>query len=364
MNELEQKSGLYSDAGDGLTLADYDYPLPEELVASYPLENRSSSRMMILNREDDSVEHGNFTDLVGYLDKGDVLVLNNTKVLPSRFIGNRQGFTGEVEILLLNPVDGDSVYTCMMRPAKKLKAGTLVEIPNSDSLIEVLENTGDGKGVVKLICNDVNNAGELMQTYGQMPIPPYLNRDAEELDKTVYQTVFSKVPGAQAAPTAGLHFTPEVLESIKAKGVEVLEVTLAVSSGTFRDVRVDDVTRHEMDPEYYTVTQDVADAINAAKVNGNKVVAIGTTVSKTLETVARKFDGLLQADTDASRLFIYPGFEFSVVDCLLTNFHLPKTTLLMLVSAFASRSLIGKGYEAAVAEKYRFFSYGDCMLIR
>ncbi len=347
-----------------LQLSDFDYPLPEDLIARYPLERRDQSRMLVANRETGELAHRQFCDLPDILKPGDLVVLNNTRVLPARLLGHREGHTGRVEILLLYPSADDSlVWSAMMRPAKKLKPGTRVVFPETASTVEILSREDRGRGQVRIHLEEFGSVDELMNAIGHMPIPPYLNREAERSDNTAYQTVFAKVPGAQAAPTAGLHFTQEVLDRLKARGVSIAEVTLSVSAGTFRSVDAEDITAHEMDPEHYTLPAETVRAIENTRQNGGRVVAIGTTVTKTLETVAAKYNGKLREDNDWSRLFIYPGFAFRAVDVLLTNFHLPKTTLLMLVSAFASRDLILQAYDEAVRERYRFFSYGDCMLI-
>ncbi len=356
-------SGLFEPGRTGLRLEDYDYPLPEDLIARYPLDRRDQSRMLIMERQGGALSHGHFYELPEYLQAGDLVVLNNTKVLPARFYGNRRGFTGRVEVLLLHPSSGDeTVWSALMKPARKLGGGTIVELPGTDAVMEVLEVGERGCCQVKIHPAEHGDVPTLMERVGRMPIPPYLRREAEESDKDRYQTVFSRVPGAQAAPTAGLHFTPQVLERLKAKGVEIAEVTLAVSAGTFRTVEVEDIAEHRMDPEYYTVPPQTVEAVQAAKARGGRVVAIGTTVCKTLESAACS-PGRIQAGSDWSRLFIYPGFRFQVIDVLLTNFHLPKSTLLMLVSAFSSREHLARAYQAALEERYRFFSYGDCMLV-
>lgn len=364
MIPLSPAFGLFDPAAPPLALDSYDYPLPEALIARYPLDRRDQSRMLVLERETANVAHHHFYELEHFLKPGDVLVLNNTKVLPARLLGNRKGHTGEVEIFLLNPsADDDCVWTALTRPSRKLQPGTIVVFPGTDSTVEILAQHGRGSAEVRVHLASESSVADMMQSVGHMPIPPYLNRDAEEQDKHVYQTVFSKVPGSQAAPTAGLHFTPEVLENLRAKGVEIHEVTLSVSSGTFRTVDQDDITNYVMDPEYYTVPDSTAQAVMKAKAEGRRIVAVGTTVTKTLETVASKHSGQVVADADWSRLFIYPGFQFQVVDALLTNFHLPKSTLMMLISAFAGRNKVATAYHEALAQQYRFFSYGDCMLI-
>lgn len=356
-------SGLFEPGRSGLRLDDYDYPLPESLIARYPLDRRDQSRMLVMDRAAGTLAHRHFYELPEFLRPGDLVVLNNTKVLPARFYGNRRGFTGRVEVLLLHPsAEDDGIWSALMKPARKLGGGTIVELPGTEAVMEVLEVGERGCCRVKIHPAEHGDVPTLMERVGRMPIPPYLRREAEESDKDRYQTVFSRVPGAQAAPTAGLHFTPEVLERLKARGVEIAEVTLAVSAGTFRTVEVEDIAEHRMDPEYYTVPPETLEAVHAAKERGGRVVAIGTTVCKTLESAACA-RGRIQAGSDWSRLFIYPGFTFQVTDALLTNFHLPKSTLLMLVSAFSSREQLAQAYRAALEEEYRFFSYGDCMLV-
>ena len=357
-------AGLFQPNRSGLNLDDYDYPLPEKLIARYPLPQRDQSRMLVLHRQTGEIEHRQFSDLPGYLQPGDLIALNNTRVLPARFFGNRRGLTGRVEILMLHPSGEDAnVWSALMRPARKLKPGTVVELPNTQATLKVLSVGERGCCQVWVDPAEHGDVPTLMEKIGLMPIPPYLRRAAEESDKERYQTVFSKVPGAQAAPTAGLHFTPGILDRLSQNGVQRAEVTLSVSAGTFRTVEDEDIRKHQMDPEFYTVPEEAAQAVFRAKNNGNRVLAVGTTVAKTLETVAWKHQGTIKAESDWSRLFIYPGFRFQVVDALLTNFHLPKSTLLMLISAFAGRESIAKAYQAALEQEYRFFSYGDCMLI-
>jgi S-adenosylmethionine:tRNA ribosyltransferase-isomerase len=359
---------------DLFSLEAYDYTLPKSLVAAYPLQQRDASRLLHVDRALDCCTHKAFTDLVSWLQPNDVLVINNTKVLPARLVGCRAGFTGRAEVLLLHPVanqagarsaeDPTLVWHCLMKPSRKLSIGTRIELPNTQSYLEVIERNEEGYGVVKLHLAEHQTPLSLMQTVGEMPIPPYFERNAEALDKERYQTVYSQVEGSQAAPTAGLHFTEATLEAIKAKGVVVAPVTLSVGTGTFKPVTVSDIREHVMHSEAYSVPQSTVEAIQHAKAMGGRVVAVGTTSLKTLETVAKNQNGqLAQAEEGWSNLFIYPGFEFKVVDALLTNFHLPKSTLMMLVSAFANRSLVLQAYEQAVAEQYRFYSYGDCMLI-
>lgn len=354
-------------------LSDFDYPLPFSLIAKYPAAKRDHARMMVLNRDDESWEHQDFFNFPEYLHAGDLLILNNTRVLPARLIGHRLGYTGKVELLLLRGIPGENgqdghslVWHTLMKPKRRLKPGTVIAFAGtaSTAVVEPDNNTEPGEGIVRFQLQDEDSVYALMEKIGQMPIPPYLNRQAEAQDKEDYQTVFAKTPGSQAAPTAGLHFTPEVLRQIEEKGVHIAEVTLHVSTGTFRGVYEEDITKHRMDPEYYEVSASTVEAIRRTKRSGGKVYAVGTTAAKTLETVACKHGPDLQADSGWSELFIRPGFEFKVLDGLLTNFHLPKTTLMMLVSAFANREFILAAYEEAIQAQYRFFSYGDCMLIR
>jgi S-adenosylmethionine:tRNA ribosyltransferase-isomerase len=367
-------AGLFEAHRSGLHLDDYDYPLPEALIARYPLPERDQSRMLVLNRCTGDIRHHRFSELADFLHPGDLMVLNNTKVLPARFFGNRRGLTGRVEVLMLHPApdqapddlsieERERVWSALMRPARKLKPGTIVELPDTSAVLEVLRVGERGCCQILVHPAEHGDVATLMERVGLMPIPPYLRRDAEESDKDRYQTVFSKVPGAQAAPTAGLHFTPAVLDRLAAQGVHTAEVTLSVSAGTFRTVEGEDIRHHKMDPEAYVVPDEAARAVQATKKAGGRILAIGTTVAKTLETAAHRNQGQVVAGSGWSDLFIYPGFQFQVTDCLLTNFHLPKSTLLMLISAFASRDLVAAAYQEALKEQYRFFSYGDCMLI-
>lgn len=358
-------AGLFELNRTGLQVDDYDYPLPETLIARYPLPQRDSARMLVLNRQTGQISHHSFQDLPDFMRAGDLLALNNTKVLPARFYGNRQGLTGRVEILMLHP-EGDAngcLWSALMRPARKLKPGTIVELPNTQATLEVISVGDRGCCRVRVHPAEHGDVSTLMAKVGLMPIPPYLRREPEESDKERYQTVFAKVPGAQAAPTASLHFTPQVLDRLRALGVNRAEVTLSVSSGTFRTVEDDDIRAHQMDPEAYTISLDAAQAVQATQQQGGRILAVGTTVAKTLETSAFEHSGEVIACSGWSNLYIYPGFQFQAVDMLLTNFHLPKSTLLMLISAFAGREHIARAYREALDHSYRFYSYGDCMLI-
>jgi S-adenosylmethionine:tRNA ribosyltransferase-isomerase len=354
------------DIPEGLALSDYDYPLPQELIAVYPLESRDASRMMHLHRPSGNISHQSFHAIEMYLNPGDVLVVNNSKVLPARLFGHRQGHTGRVEILCLNPVnDADPTrWRCLVKPGRKLLPGTMVTFDGIQTTAEILPRDAEDVAQVQFHLVEHASVYDLMDAIGHLPIPHYLGREAEASDAQRYQTVFSSVPGALAAPTAGLHFTPEILTRLKDKGIQIAEVTLLVSIGTFRSIQTEDIRQHRMDAEQYVISTETAQTINQCKANGGRVIAVGTTSLKTLETAIRQSPGgQLQATQGSSDLFIYPGFEFKLVDALLTNFHLPKSTLMMLVSAFAGRDFIMSAYHQAVAERYRFFSYGDCMLI-
>jgi S-adenosylmethionine:tRNA ribosyltransferase-isomerase len=346
------------------TLSDFDYDLPPDRVAKYPLPERDQSKMLHLDRATGSLTHLQFPDLLTLLAPGDLLVLNNARVIPARLTGTREGHTGKVELFLLTPESEDNrLWQVLMRPSKRLRPGTTVRFDDSPLTATILERLEEGRGRVELHWPSEESFETVLAHTGQMPIPPYLERAAEAVDTERYQTVFASVSGAQAAPTAGLHFTPTVLAQLKAQGVQIAEVTLNVSAGTFRPVLSELIEDHRMDPEFYTLSADTVTAIRKAKDRGSRVVAVGTTVAKTLETAIRRNPHGLQAKSAWSDLFITPGFDFQVVDALLTNFHLPKSTLLMLVSAFAHRDQILAAYTEAINAEYRFYSYGDCMFI-
>jgi S-adenosylmethionine:tRNA ribosyltransferase-isomerase len=346
------------------TLSDFDYPLPEDLIARYPLPQRDASRMLVVNRTEGTLTDSSFQDFPDFCHPGDVVVINNAKVLPVRLIGHREGYTGEVEIFLMHPQnEARTEWLALTRPAKKLRTGTLVCFPNSDLRVDIREPLEDGQARVTLHWSEGKTLEETLERAGQLPLPPYLQRAPEASDSDRYQTIFAKAPGAQAAPTAGLHFTQNTFSTLKNKGVDIVEVSLLVSAGTFRPVTHNDISAHTMAEEAYELSADTATRIQAAKARGNRVITIGTTSTKTLETVAHEHHGELLQTTGWSSLFITPGFRFQIADTMLTNFHLPKSTLLMMVSAFSDRELILKAYEHAIAEKYRFYSYGDCMLL-
>ena len=346
---------------------DFDYFLPEELIAQTPLKDRSSSRLLVVDRKSESLSDKHFTDILDYLEPGDALVLNETKVIPARIIGSKEETHGIVEFLLLKEL-GEDTWECLARPQKRLHKGTRVffgaenpEEPEHTAplVATVLETLEEGITHVKFEYTGIFL--EILDQLGTMPLPPYIHEQLE--DQSRYQTVYAKNLGSAAAPTAGLHFTPELLQKAKEKGVKIIKITLHVGLGTFRPVNVEDVSKHKMHTESYEITEEAAREIEAARQNGGKIIAVGTTTVRTLETVARKNEGKIVADRGETDIFIYPGFEFKVVDGLITNFHLPKSTLIMLVSAFATKDLIFKAYNHAVEEKYRFFSFGDAMLI-
>lgn len=348
--------------------ANFDYNLPEELIAQYPLAERSSSRMLVLDRKSGKCEIGFFRDIVSYLDAGDCAVFNNTKVIRARIFGRKDSLSGaKVEIMLVSIVpDGGDSWKCLLRPRKRVRIGTKV-FPErrdgtlvEDRFITVTGLNDDGSSVVSF--NGGASSLELIEECGHVPLPPYIKRKDAESDIRNYQTIFAKEPGAVAAPTAGLHFTPEVMEKIKAKGVNTCEVTLHVGAGTFKPVGVDNIKEHKMHSEDFSISAETANLVNQTRSAGKRVLAAGTTTVRVLETVASRDSGL-SACSGSTDIFIYPPYTPKAVDMLLTNFHLPKSTLLMLVCAFAGRDNVMKAYELAIKEKFRFYSYGDCMLL-
>lgn len=335
---------------------DFYYDLPEELIAQHPAEPRDSSRLMVYHRDTKNVEHRIFRDITEYLRPGDALVINETKVIPARLFGKKEGTDREVEFLLLNKLTQDT-WQILMRPGKKLRIGDRVYF--GEKLTgEVLEKQADGVTIAKFYFNGIFET--ILDEYGNMPLPPYIYEKLE--DKTRYQTVYAKEQGSAAAPTAGLHFTPELLEKIRAMGVKIVPILLHVGLGTFRPVKVEDVEKHTMHSEYYSVSPEAAKAINETRTNGGRVIAVGTTSVRTLESASRD-DGMLEAKSGDTSIFIYPGYRFKCVDCLITNFHLPESTLIMLVSALIGREETLGLYKLAVEEKYRVFSFGDAMLV-
>lgn len=333
----------------------YYYDLPEELIAQTPLENREQSRMLVYDKSQKTINHKHFYDIVDLLNEKDVLVINNTRVLPARIYGEKQETGARIEVLLQKRKDL-TTWEVITRPAKRLKIGTIVKFSENLSC-EILEKGDFGHAVVKFIYNGVFE--QHLAEIGEMPLPPYIHEKLK--DKERYQTVYSKVEGSSAAPTAGLHFTPEILEKIKAKGVKVVEVLLHVGLGTFRPVSTDNILEHDMHSEYYLLTEESAEVINKAKADGGRVVAVGTTSVRVLETCAE--NGRVKAGSGETKIFIYPTYKFKVVDALLTNFHLPESTLIMLVSAFCGIEETLGFYNEAVKEKYRFFSFGDCCFL-
>lgn len=337
---------------------DFDFDLDEDLIAQHPMKNRDESRLMVMNRTSGEISHKRFYDIVDYLEPGDVLVLNDTRVIPARLFGNRPDKDEKIEVLLVKREE-DDVWETLVKPGKKMKLGS--NITFGDGLLkgEVVDINDEGNRFIKFSYEGIFE--EILDELGNMPLPPYITEKLE--DKERYQTVYAKHEGSAAAPTAGLHFTNELLDKIRQKGVIVKFVTLHVGLGTFRPVKVDDVEKHNMHSEMYIMPKDTADAINEAKKNGNKIIAVGTTCIRTLESVHKKH-GDIREDSGWTDIFIYPGFEFKVVDSLITNFHLPKSTLLMLVSAFSTKENILRAYDIAVKERYRFFSFGDAMFIK
>lgn len=337
--------------------SDFYYDLPLELIAQTPIEPRDASRLMVLNKETGAIEHRIFRNLTEYLTDKDCLILNNTRVIPARIYGTKMETGAYVEFLLLTQKEND-VWECLCKPGKRAKIGTKFDFGDGKLQGEVIDVQEDGNRIVRFTCD--GNIFAVLDEIGQMPLPPYIKEKLENKER--YQTVYSKELGSAAAPTAGLHFTPEMLEKIKAMGVKIGYVTLHVGLGTFRPVKVDDVTKHIMHTEHYHMPPETAELINETKKNGGRVIAVGTTSCRTIESVAAK-NGCICEDDDNTSIFIYPGFEFKCMDALITNFHLPESTLIMLVSAFAGFDNIMNAYNTAVKEEYRFFSFGDAMFI-
>ncbi|SES61974.1 tRNA preQ1(34) S-adenosylmethionine ribosyltransferase-isomerase QueA [[Clostridium] polysaccharolyticum] len=337
--------------------SDFYFDLPEELIAQDPLEDRSSSKLLVLKKETGAITHKVFKDIKEYLKAGDCLVLNNTKVIPARLIGEKEGTGAKIELLLLKRFEGD-VWETLVKPGKKAKPGTRVIFGGGLLTGEIIEIAEEGNRHVKFHYEGIFE--EILDQLGQMPLPPYITHQLQ--DKNRYQTVYAKYEGSAAAPTAGLHFTKELLQELKDMGVEIASVTLHVGLGTFRPVKVDDVTRHHMHSEFYQVLPEEAEKINRAKREGRRIICVGTTSCRTIESAADE-NGVVQAGSGDTEIFIYPGYQFKVLDCLITNFHLPESTLLMLVSALAGKEHIMDAYKKAVELKYRFFSFGDAMFI-
>ena len=340
-----------------MSTEDFNYDLQEELIAQTPLKNREESRLLVMDRDTGEIEHKHFTDILEYLVPGDVLVINDTKVIPARLIGEKEETHAVIELLLLKEL-GQDEWECLSRPFKRLHVGTKISF--GDGLLEATVIEKKEEGIVRVKFTYQGIFLEILDKLGEMPLPPYIHEKLE--DKNRYQTVYAKVLGSAAAPTAGLHFTKELLEKLKQKGVIITNVTLHVGLGTFRPVEVEDVTKHHMHSEFYQMSEETADILNLAKKEHRRIIAVGTTSTRTLETIMHKYHKF-QACHGNTDIFIYPGFEFQAIDCLITNFHLPKSTLIMLVSAFSTKEKILHAYEEAVKEKYRFFSFGDAMFI-
>ena len=336
---------------------DFFYELPEELIAQDPLADRESSRLLVLDKESGVISHHVFREITDYLSEGDCLVINDTKVLPARLIGSKEGTNAKIEILLLKRRE-NNIWETLVKPGKKAKPGTRIIFGGGILTGEVVDVVEEGNRLIQFTYEGIFE--EILDQLGQMPLPPYITHQLE--DKNRYQTVYAAHTGSAAAPTAGLHFTPQLLEKIEAQGVEIAKVTLHVGLGTFRPVKVDEITDHHMHSEFYQINEEAAEKINRARENGKRVICVGTTSCRTVESAAGE-DGRLRACSGWTEIFIYPGYQFKVLDCLITNFHLPESTLIMLVSALAGREQVLGAYEEAVRERYRFFSFGDAMLI-
>ena len=336
---------------------DFYFKLPEELIAQDPLEDRSASRLLVLDKESGKIEHRMFRDIKAYLKPGDCLVINDTKVIPARLIGSKIGTDAKIEILLLKRKEND-IWETLVKPGKKAKPGTKISFGEGLLIGEVIDVVEEGNRLIQFSYQGIFE--EILDQLGQMPLPPYITHQLE--DKNRYQTVYAKHSGSAAAPTAGLHFTPELLKEIKESGVDIAHVTLHVGLGTFRPVKVENIQEHHMHSEFYHIEASEAEKINRAKRGGHRIICVGTTSCRTIESAAKP-DGTLSECSGWTEIFIYPGYEYKVLDCLLTNFHLPESTLIMLVSALAGREHVLHAYEEAVKEQYRFFSFGDAMLI-
>ena len=337
---------------------DFYYDLPQELIAQHPIEHRADSRLLILDRNTGEINHRHFKDIIDYLKSGDTLVLNDTRVLPARLFGSREGKEEKIEFLLLKKLS-DNTWETLVKPGKKAKIGSKVEFGNGLLNGEIVDICEDGTRLIKFKYDGIFE--EILDKLGEMPLPPYITERLE--DKERYQTVYAKHPGSAAAPTAGLHFTKELLKRIEEKGINIVYLTLHVGLGTFRPVKVDDINDHHMHSEYYQLSKEAAEIINKTKKSGGRIISVGTTSIRTLETVSDE-NGMVREASGWTDIFIYPGYKFKTVDALITNFHLPESTLMMLVSAFSTREIIMNAYKEAVDERYRFFSFGDSMFIK
>ena len=336
---------------------DFDYELPEELIAQIPLKNRESSRLFVLDKKTGNHKHDVFSNIINYLNPGDTLVLNDTKVIPARLIGIKEDTKAVIELLLLKDLNNNT-WECLVKPAKRVKVGTIISFGDGKLRAKCTASFDEGIKHVELLYEGI--LVEILEELGTMPLPPYIHEKLEEQSR--YQTVYAKNLGSAAAPTAGLHFTNELLTNIKNKGVNIVYITLHVGLGTFRPVKVDDVKEHVMHSEYYSIEKETANLLNKTKANNNKIISVGTTVTRTLETIMDKHNEFKESSGDTD-IFIYPGYKFKAIDTQITNFHLPKSTLMMLISAFTTKEIILNAYKEAVKEKYRFFSFGDAMLI-
>lgn len=342
-----------------MNTADFDFDLPEELIAQTPLEKRDASRLLIVNRQTGEFSDQHFDNIIDQLEPGDALVMNNTRVLPARLYGQKPETGGHVELLLLKNITGDE-WEVLAKPAKRLHIGTKISFGDGRLNAVVIEELDHGGRIVRFDYEGIFL--EVLESLGEMPLPPYIHEKLEDRER--YQTVYAKENGSAAAPTAGLHFTPELLEKIAAKGVHLVYLTLHVGLGTFRPVSVDNLDEHEMHSEFYQLSEEAAATLRQVKAAGKRIIAVGTTSIRTLETIGNKFNGAIQADSGWTNIFIYPGYEWKIVDAFSTNFHLPKSTLVMLVSAFAGRELTLSAYQHAIEERYRFFSFGDAMFVK
>ncbi|MGD9909322.1 MAG: tRNA preQ1(34) S-adenosylmethionine ribosyltransferase-isomerase QueA [Candidatus Izemoplasmatales bacterium] len=336
---------------------DFDYNLPEELIAQTPLEKRSDSKLLVCDKTNETISHHHFSDIIQYLAPGDILVLNDTKVYPARLIGEKISTKAKIEVLLLRDL-GNHIWETLCKPSRRIKVGDIVSFGNHLLKARCVKELEEGIKHFEMIFDGIFI--EILDQLGEMPLPPYIHEKLKEKDR--YQTVYSKVLGSAAAPTAGLHFTTELLDKIRTKGVEVETITLHVGLGTFRPVSVEDVTKHQMHEEYYVITEQTAEKLNLAKKEKRRIISVGTTSTRTLEANMAKY-GKFTAEASSTTIFIYPGFEFKAIDALITNFHLPKSTLVMLVSAFSSKAFVMKAYQEAIDNHYRFFSFGDSMFI-
>lgn len=342
---------------DLMDIRNYDYELPEELIAQSPSNIRDHSRLMVLNKETKTIEHHYFYEILSYFHEGDVLVRNNSKVIPARLFGVKEGTGAHVEVLLLKD-KGNDVWECLCGNAKAIKLGSIISFGNGELKAECVEIKDEGIREMKLLYKGI--LFEILDVLGKMPLPPYIKKQCE--DNSRYQTVYAKIEGSAAAPTAGFHFTEELFDKLRDKGVTIVDVTLHVGLGTFRPVKVNNLRDHHMHSEVYEMSEETAEVLNKAKAEGKRIISLGTTTTRTLESVWKKY-GMFKACHDETSIFIYPGYKFGAIDAQITNFHLPKSTLIMLVSAFAGREFILDAYKEAVKEKYRFFSFGDAMFI-